>query len=269
MSTIILLAADHPTAADLDEDVAGVESVSPRRVLGMSQEAGVDARKMGWNLQDAWVWSDDIVNPQIIDEETFTAVQRVMAARGRGPARHKPHRARRSYVLRGSLHCGICQRRMEGSWNNGEPYYRCRFGEEYALANHVQHPRNVYLREVAVLPRMDTWLGKYFAPHRRAGTIAAIAAAVGGEPAEDASTALAEQAIAECDRKLAHYRTTLEALGDDTDPTIVAGWIAEAQKQREAAQAQLRHAPRQEHVSKADIAASTSHRDDQASTPTP
>lgn len=211
--------------------------------------------KMGWNPQDAWVWSDDIVNPQIIDEETFTAVQRVMAARGRGPARHKPHRARRSYVLRGCLHCGICQRRMEGSWNNGEPYYRCRFGEEYALANHVQHPRNVYLREAAVLPRMDTWLGKYFAPHRRAETIAAIAAAVGGEPAEDASTALAEQAIAECDRKLARYRTTLEALGDDTDPTIVAGWITETQKQREAAQAQLRHAPRQEHVSEADIAA--------------
>jgi hypothetical protein len=37
--------------------------------------------KLAWNPNDAWVWSDDIVNPQIIDEETFAAVQKVMAAR--------------------------------------------------------------------------------------------------------------------------------------------------------------------------------------------
>jgi hypothetical protein len=31
------------------------------------------------------VWSNDIVNPQIIDEETFSTAQKLVAARGRGP----------------------------------------------------------------------------------------------------------------------------------------------------------------------------------------
>jgi site-specific DNA recombinase len=210
--------------------------------------------KLTWNPKDAWVWSDDIVNPQIIDEETFTAVQRVMAGRGRGPARHKPHRGRRQYVFRGGVHCGICHRRMEGSWNNDEAYYRCRFPQEYALANRVEHPRNVYLREADLLPRLDAWLGKYFTPHRRDDTIAAIVAAHGSD-GEDNSTVLARETIAECDRKLGRYRATLEALDDNTDPTVVAGWISETQKQRDAAQAQLRHAPRQAHMTEADIAA--------------
>jgi site-specific DNA recombinase len=211
--------------------------------------------KLEWNSKDAWVWSEDIVNPQIIDEETFAAVQRVMAARGRGPARHKPHRARRPYVLRACLHCGICHRRMEGSWNNDEAYYRCRFPEEYALANRIQHPRNVYLREAVLLPRLDAWLSKYFASQRRAETIAAIAAVAGTEPAKDAVTALAEQTIAECERKLVRYRAVLEALDESVDPAVVAGWITEAQKQGDAARAQLQHRPRQEQMSEAAIVA--------------
>jgi hypothetical protein len=211
--------------------------------------------KLTWNPKDAWVFSDDIVNPSIIDEETFAAVQRVMAARGRGPARHKPHRARRPYVLRACLHCGICHRRMEGSWNNDEAYYRCRFPEEYALVNRIQHPRNVYLREAALLRPLDAWLSTYFAPHRRAETIAALAAVTGTEPAQDATAALAEQTIAECDRKIARYRAALEALDESADPAVIAGWISEAQKQRDAARAQCQHRPRQEQMSEAEITA--------------
>jgi hypothetical protein len=142
---------------------------------------------------------------------------------------------------------------MEGSWNNGEAYYRCRFPEEYALANKVSHPRNVYLREAVLLPRLDGWLGRYFALHRRAETIAAIVAAQ-GDVRQDATTALARQTIAECDRKLARYQAALDALDEDTDTDVIAGWIAQAQKRRSAAQAQLRHTPRQAHVTEDDIA---------------
>jgi hypothetical protein len=39
--------------------------------------------KMVWNPEDAWVVSDGIVNPPIIDEETFTAVRQVMGGRAR------------------------------------------------------------------------------------------------------------------------------------------------------------------------------------------
>lgn len=37
---------------------------------------------------------------------------------------------------------------MRSHWINDAPYYhRCGFPAEYALANRVQHPINVYLRE--------------------------------------------------------------------------------------------------------------------------
>ncbi|GAA2116201.1 recombinase family protein [Actinomadura alba] len=203
--------------------------------------------KMTWNPQDTWVWSSEIVNPQIIDEETFTAAQQMLAARGRGRTSHKPHRHRHPYVLRGVLYCGICNRRMQGQRNHGAAYYRCRFPEEYALANRVQHPRNVYLREDVLLPALDRWVGRYFAPHRRTETIAAIAAAQGGD-GEDTTSALARHAIAECDRKLARYRAALDALDEDTDPAVIARWITEIQQQRAAAEAQLRQTPRQIHL---------------------
>ena len=32
---------------------------------------------------------------------------------------------------------------MSGKWNNDQAYYLCRFPTEYALANHVSHPKNV------------------------------------------------------------------------------------------------------------------------------
>ena len=36
---------------------------------------------------------------------------------------------------------------MQGHWINSAPYYRCRLPAEYAPANKLDHPRNVYLRE--------------------------------------------------------------------------------------------------------------------------
>jgi site-specific DNA recombinase len=41
--------------------------------------------------------------------------------------------------------CGLRGRRMSGKWNNDQAYYLCRFPTEYALANQVSHPKNVYL----------------------------------------------------------------------------------------------------------------------------
>lgn len=38
-------------------------------------------------------------------------------------------------------------------FSHGQPYYQCRCPKEYALANHVEHPRNVYLPKPAVTRR--------------------------------------------------------------------------------------------------------------------
>ncbi len=79
-------------------------------------------------------------------------------------AEHKPHRAQHPYALRGCMWCGLCDRRMQSHWVNGAPYYRCRFPTEYALANHVEHPLSVSLREDAIIGQVDGWLAREFAP---------------------------------------------------------------------------------------------------------
>src|SRR5680860_1491264 len=60
----------------------------------------------------------------------------------------------------------------------GRAHYRCRYPNEYAIANGVPHPRSVYVREDAVLPRLDAWLGRLFDPANLDATGAALAAPV-------------------------------------------------------------------------------------------
>jgi hypothetical protein len=64
---------------------------------------------------------------------------------------------------------------MQGSWNNGQPYYRCTFPGEYALANRIDHPRVVYLREAEVVPELDTWLTRTLDPAHLPATLDALA----------------------------------------------------------------------------------------------
>lgn len=208
--------------------------------------------KMKWNPEDAWVWSTEIVHPPIIDTETFAAAQEAFRARGREPISHRPHPARHPYILRGRLICGLCERRMQGYRSHDIPYYRCRFPNEYGLANRVKHPRNVYLREDLVVPQLDCWLCKYFAPHRRQETVAAILASQ-TDVTEDAAVAKAKETISECDRKLDRYRTALEALDDATDPGVLAKWISETQNQRATAEARLHQTRGQDHMTEEQI----------------
>ena len=116
--------------------------------------------KMRWNPADKWVFSEQIAHPPIIGTEDFELAQATLAGRGSRP---------RHYALRGVMVCGLCGRRMSGKWNNDQAYYLCRFPIEYALANRITHPKNVYLREADVLGQVDDWLAEMFAPgqHRR------------------------------------------------------------------------------------------------------
>ncbi|WP_342775889.1 hypothetical protein [Micromonospora pisi] len=124
---------------------------------------------------------------------------------------------------------------MQGQYNHGAAYYRCRFPQEYALANQIEHPRNVYLREDTLTDTLDTWLASAFTPHHIEKTITAITDA---QPAEHptALTTAAEAIIAECDAKLERYRATLDA---GADPTVVTAWITQTQAERTRAEADL------------------------------
>jgi site-specific DNA recombinase len=126
---------------------------------------------------------------------------------------------------------------MQSHWINRAAYYRCRFPEEYALANKVTHPANVYLREDRIVPRLDEWLSKLFEPGHLAQTLDALAAAQRAPSHEDAVLSEARRQVAECDRKLARHRAALEA---GADPAVVTAWIREVQAARAEAEAQLR-----------------------------
>ncbi|MEV7008413.1 zinc ribbon domain-containing protein [Streptosporangium sp. NPDC051022] len=138
-------------------------------------------------------------------------------------------------MLRGVLFCGYCDRRMQGNWNHRHPYYRCRYLAEYALANDLDHPKTVYLREDEVLPALDAWLAVEFGQRRREETVRFLAEY--GQVNHGPGTEAASQRISECDRKLAQHRAALEV---GADPVLVTQWMAETQAQRAAAQAQLR-----------------------------
>jgi hypothetical protein len=186
--------------------------------------------KLRWNQADKWLWSDKIVQPPIIDRDVFGQVQVMIAGRAHAPAEHKPHRSRHPYALRGCVWCAVCERRMQSHWAHDVPYYRCRFPAEYALANRVQHPVNVYLREDQLIGDVNRWLAREFAPHRLHKTIAALAAVQLAEPAArpDDREEIALK-VAECDKKLVQYRAALDA---GANPATVAAWIADTEAEK-------------------------------------
>jgi site-specific DNA recombinase len=161
--------------------------------------AGYETR-MRWNQAGSWVWSDAIVHELLISVEDFEAAQAIMAGAGRARrgTREAHQRVTHPYVLRGRLYCGYCGRRMQGQYSNHAPYYRCRYPREYALASHVRHPGNVYLRTATPAP-----------------------------PGQET-----QALIADCDTRLARYQAALDA---GADPQAVAEWTRQVKAERAAA----------------------------------
>ena len=57
-------------------------------------------------------------------------------------------------LLAGLVRCGRCGRRLESAWSNGKPAYRCRHGYTSATRPGPGRPKNVYVREDHILPRL-------------------------------------------------------------------------------------------------------------------
>lgn len=193
--------------------------------------------KVRWNDHDKWIYSEKVVHPPIIDDDTFAQISGKLAVRRRQTGTTKGRtRAHRSYALRGILYCGLCDRKMLAHPTSDYIYFRCRYPQEYALANKVTHPRNVFIRETEATALLDAWLAKMFAPHRIKETIRDIAAAQQTNR-PDPRVLRAKAKLAECEAKLARHRAALEA---GADPATVTGWIAETNAELAAAQAELR-----------------------------
>ena len=184
--------------------------------------------KQKWNDQDKWIWSEQPTHEPLIDDETFKQVQVLRKAKGSADER-SPRRTSRADALRGLIRCGVCGRKMQGSWNNGRPHYRCTFLSEYGAKNKVNHPISVYLREEQLLPQLDAWLSRKFDPIALSATVRELEAAQADEPKTDEA---AQREIAECDAKLRQHRAALEA---GADPVLVTSWMNETQAKRAAA----------------------------------
>jgi DNA invertase Pin-like site-specific DNA recombinase len=205
--------------------------------------------KMRWNPQDAWVWSSDPTHEPLIDTQTFQRAQEVLAAHGAGRTYRERRTTEHHYVFRGLLHCGVCGRRMQGQQNKHALYYRCRFPTEYALANKIDHPRNVYLAERDLLRPLDQWLSTSFAPDQLPDTIEAL---YNAQPhiSNDSGAVAAEHVIQDCDAKLTRYRAALEA---GADPQLVTRWIAEVQARRAEALVRCQPSTGRQRMSQHDI----------------
>lgn len=179
--------------------------------------------RMRWNDSDDWMRSATPSHPAIVSVETFQLAQDQLAVARRGDKPRSPRATPHAYQLRGLLFCGLCQRRMQGSINHGLPHYRCRFPNEYALANHVEHPRAVYLRENQIVPALDHWLTRTLTPGQIEATLTAL---VDSQADPNGDSSADEKVVADCDRKIVNYRAALDA---GTDPKIVTEWINQAQ----------------------------------------
>ncbi len=123
---------------------------------------------------------------------------------------------------------------MSGSWNHGETYHRCHYPSEYVGA--TGNPRTVYLRESDLTPALDAWLLSVFDPKNLDAAVAAPAAAQFPDDNLIARAEASRRAVADCDTRLAKYRSALQA---GADPAVVAAWIKEVEADRLHAEREL------------------------------
>ena len=137
------------------------------------------------------------------------------------PAAHRSRTA--TTCSAGRLRCGVCERRMQGHWNHGQAYYRCKFRSDYpdgklrAPQEHLRQRR----RRGARPRRLARVTLRRRPPRRHLHPLAGVS-----EPDPDAEDTRGRlrDAIADCDRKLDHYRALLD---HDDAVTVAANWIAE------------------------------------------
>lgn len=192
--------------------------------------------KLRWNDKSTWIWSEKPTHEALVSGEDFAKVQDQMAAGAHRPSPMKGRATGRRYALSGLVHCAACGRRMQGTFAHDTARYRCRFPSEYALANKVDHPLTAYVKESAILPRLDSWLAELFDEDNLEAACEALAMSGESDEAAEARAEAARRRLRDCEQRLAKYRQTLDA---GAEAAVVAGWMAEVQGERLRAEAEL------------------------------
>ncbi len=189
--------------------------------------------RLTWNQKTDWVYSDHPVHPALISKADLDNVALRLASRGPKSGGRVVTRTKHTYCYTGLLFHEACGRRMQGSWNHDRAHYRCRYPSEYALANDLDHPPSVYLREDQISEPLDAWLAEVFHPDHLEHSLTMLEQV---QPDTTPGSDTARSALRELDQKLSKYRAALEA---GADPAIVATWTKEVQSQREVVTAQI------------------------------
>lgn len=179
------------------------------------------ARKKGHNRMnppETWIWSEEPAHPAIVSREEYDAVSARAKANERSrqgvPATVARPTAKRNYLYRGLLRCGICGLRMWGNHGRRCTYYSCQPSHQRSKDIPADHPPHVYLNEArlngALLPFLATAL---FGPERTGYWRTCLDAAAEPErvaPAKERAEEI-EAEIADLERRLTRQLVNLEA----------------------------------------------------------
>jgi site-specific DNA recombinase len=204
--------------------------------------------KHRWNDPSSWVWSTKIAHTPLISAEQFAQANSNIGRRGiKGEAGRASRSSARPYLFGGLITCDLCGRLMQGSFNHGRVYYRCRASRDYVRQHQVNHPPCLYLRQDSLTGPIDRLLHEILGQHNLPRTLREITAAqhrtVDPTDHDSGEELRLKQTINDCDAKIAQYRAALDAGGD---PSLIAGWIKETTAIQAATKALLgsrRNAP--------------------------
>jgi site-specific DNA recombinase len=178
--------------------------------MDLTDVAAGHVTRMRWRPDSEWITAADNPTAALVDADLAA---RVTARFGRAPSRTKARDARHTYLLRGLLHCGLCGRALQGSARPartpGRPtrvLYRCEFGSRRSLPADMNHPPTVYVREDAIVSKLDAWLADIVTPEALAEAQLAPREAT----ARDAAT---KAAIADCDLRIERLMQSVEQAG--------------------------------------------------------
>ncbi len=130
------------------------------------------------NPPSAWVWSQHPTHEPLITRETYEAAQKV--GRGRRTSRagsdaNSHPLTRRTYLLRGFVHCDLCDRRMFGQTETRrkaqDAYYCCQpsINHKGREDRFPGHPKIVRIREDILIDAVhDLFKRRVFGPERHA-----------------------------------------------------------------------------------------------------
>ena len=206
------------------------------------------ASKLRWNHESEWVWSDELAHEPIIDPETFARAQAHVQAGSNREVRRTSRRVN-PYLLRGLVTCGLCGRRMQGSTSHGTARYRCKLAAEYALANKIDHPKALYVKERPVIEALDRWLATLFDPEHVEATCARLASA-GDRPEDIARADAARRLLADVDERIDKLTAAIEA-GSPAD--LIAPRMRQLRSERLHAETELRASQPAEEINAGEV----------------